>query len=106
MGSNKGEGSVDGELVRSARRGPTGSIPLPQTVEEIGRLIEQSDVLQTILSIDKAEHGGFAHRCPAGWNSGYREEPMSKEEIRKARIVEKCLKPRSARTGSRIVSQR
>merc|ERR1712003_251036 len=35
----------------------TGNSSLPQTVEEIGKLIEHSDVLQTILSIDKAEHG-------------------------------------------------
>eukprot|EP00413_Alexandrium_margalefii_P012251 CAMPEP_0204548274 /NCGR_PEP_ID=MMETSP0661-20131031/23447_1 /ASSEMBLY_ACC=CAM_ASM_000606 /TAXON_ID=109239 /ORGANISM="Alexandrium margalefi, Strain AMGDE01CS-322" /LENGTH=53 /DNA_ID=CAMNT_0051555179 /DNA_START=32 /DNA_END=189 /DNA_ORIENTATION=- len=50
--------------------------------------------------MDKAERGGFARRCPAGWSSGYREEPMSEEEIRRARIVEKCLAPRRRHGGA------
>mmetsp|Transcript_82097 Transcript_82097/g.150108 ORF Transcript_82097/g.150108 Transcript_82097/m.150108 type:complete len:1390 (-) Transcript_82097:80-4249(-) len=72
-----------------AGRGAPVGPPAPQTAEEVGRLFMQSDALQTILSLDASEIGGFAHRCPAGWNSGYRVEPMSKDEIRKARIVEK-----------------
>lgn len=82
---------------RAAASGPTP----PQTAEEVGRLFKQSDALQTILSIDASEIGGFAHRCPAGWNSGYRVEPMSKDEIRKARIVEKFS---SSKNFARVLS--
>eukprot|EP00929_Paragymnodinium_shiwhaense_P063705 TRINITY_DN31841_c0_g1_i2.p1 TRINITY_DN31841_c0_g1~~TRINITY_DN31841_c0_g1_i2.p1 ORF type:complete len:1347 (+),score=270.26 TRINITY_DN31841_c0_g1_i2:144-4184(+) len=70
-----------------------GSMMLPQTIEEIGKLVAQSKPLETIMAIDADELGGFAQRCPAGWNSGYRLKPMSKEEIRKARIIEKCDAP-------------
>jgi len=83
---------------RSASRLPhIRTSPLPQSIEEVGRLVERSNALGMPCGMDTAEHGGFAHRCPAGWNSGYREEPMSKEEIRRARIVEKCLAPRRHR---------
>eukprot|EP00747_Dinoflagellata_sp_TGD_P108893 gnl/TRDRNA2_/TRDRNA2_170553_c1_seq1.p1 gnl/TRDRNA2_/TRDRNA2_170553_c1~~gnl/TRDRNA2_/TRDRNA2_170553_c1_seq1.p1 ORF type:complete len:779 (-),score=114.27 gnl/TRDRNA2_/TRDRNA2_170553_c1_seq1:34-2196(-) len=104
---------ADSSLRRSAEKGgPSGASPsqaseapavrkppafgagFPQTVDEVGRLVEQSDALQTVLALDVTEHGGFAHRCPAGWDSGYRVEPMSKEEIRRARIVERAVAPR------------
>jgi hypothetical protein len=60
----------------------------PQTAEEIGKLFQRMDALQTILEVDSSEIGGFAHRCPAGWKSGYRVEPMSKDEIRRAHVVQ------------------
>lgn len=60
----------------------------PQSLEEIEALIKKSDALQTILDLD-ADSEGFAQRCPLGWNSGYRQQPMSSDEIRRARIVEK-----------------
>jgi hypothetical protein len=61
----------------------------PQTAEDIGKLFLQMDALHTIIDVDTSEIGGFANRCPAGWKSGYRNEPMSKAEIRRARIVQK-----------------
>jgi len=61
----------------------------PQTSDDVGKLFLRMDALQTILAVDSSEIGGFAQRCPAGWKSGYRVEPMSKDEIRKAHIVQK-----------------
>jgi len=61
----------------------------PQTADDVGKLFLRMDALQTILAVDSSEIGGFAQRCPAGWKSGYRVEPMSKDEIRKAHIVQK-----------------
>jgi hypothetical protein len=70
-------------------RGELVSMSSPKTAEDIGDLFLQMDAMKTILEVDSSEIGGFAHRCPAGWRSGYRAEPMSKEEIRKAHIVQK-----------------
>jgi hypothetical protein len=69
----------------------------PQSLEDIEALIKRSDALQTILDLD-GEHG-FGQRCPLGWKSGYRKEPMSSDEIRRARIVEKNRG--ETKTGSR-----
>eukprot|EP00746_Dinoflagellata_sp_MGD_P079206 gnl/MRDRNA2_/MRDRNA2_31648_c0_seq1.p1 gnl/MRDRNA2_/MRDRNA2_31648_c0~~gnl/MRDRNA2_/MRDRNA2_31648_c0_seq1.p1 ORF type:complete len:1145 (+),score=263.67 gnl/MRDRNA2_/MRDRNA2_31648_c0_seq1:52-3486(+) len=69
----------------------------PQSLEDIEALIKRSDALQTILDLD-GEHG-FGQRCPLGWKSGYRKEPMSSDEIRRARIVEKNRS--EAKSGSR-----
>jgi hypothetical protein len=52
----------------------------PQSLEEIETLIKKSDALQTILDLDADSHG-FAQRCPLGWKSGYRQQPMSSDEI-------------------------
>lgn len=70
----------------------------PQTAEDVGQLFLQMDALQTILTVDASEIGGFANRCPAGWRSGYREEPMSKKEIRTAHIVQKFCAGKPATT--------
>jgi hypothetical protein len=61
--------------------------PMPPTsIEDIEALVLQSDVLKTISDIDSTATG---HRCPTGWSAGYRDEPMTREEIRRARVVER-----------------
>lgn len=93
----------------SARGGRCVELPPaapPQTLEEIGKLVAQCDALKSIMSIDQAETGGFARRCLVGWSSGYREEPMTKEELRRTRQLEKRQHPvphlrgRAGRSGT------
>lgn len=72
---------------------PFGGLTLPKTVEEVGQLVAESDALLSILSIDQGERGGFARRCAAGWKSGYREEPMSQDELRRARLLHRPVGP-------------
>lgn len=82
-------------------RAPLGFGP-PQTAEDIGRLLQQSDALQTILSVDASTGGNSTTRFSSGWISGTRLEPMSEGEIRRARVVEKfspAVKHRPHRGG-------
>lgn len=92
-------GGAAGSNGRVAGNGQVVPISNPQTAEEVGKLFLNMDALQTILQVDSSDIGGFANRCPAGWRSGYRAEPMSKKEIRTAHIVQKfCAgKPATAR---------
>jgi len=79
------DGTCSAAPLQAKGGGPAGS---PQTADDIGKLFGQMDALQTILAVD-IDIGGFANRCPAGWRSGYRAEPMSTAEIRRAHIVQK-----------------
>lgn len=64
------------------------AVARPRTAAEVGKLVEQFDALETILGDDPR---GFARRSPVGWMSGYRDTPMTMEEIRNARIVQRSL---------------
>jgi len=73
-------------------------IRLPETADEVGRLMEEMDALQTIMDVTGPE-GSSANNCPVGWISGYRKVPMSEDEIRRVRNLERATKSKPRGLG-------
>lgn len=68
----------------------------PQTVDEVAKLFLESDALKTVMDLEKNR----SNRCASGWKSGYRSEPMSLEEIRSVRMVERAFQRSRPQSGT------
>ncbi|CAK0807175.1 unnamed protein product, partial [Prorocentrum cordatum] len=67
----------------------------PQTAEDVGRLLENRDALDTIIALEN--QGRYMEGIIAGWSSGHRQEPMTEEELRTARATERGPRRPAAR---------
>ncbi|CAK0807177.1 unnamed protein product, partial [Prorocentrum cordatum] len=51
----------------------------PQTAEDVGRLLENRDALDTIIALEN--QGRYMEGIIAGWSSGHRQEPMTEVKL-------------------------